>query len=94
MKKLQGNVFADKQELKARNKSYKVTLEYCEETCDDVDTLFIRAKNSLHFNGDFSCTQLAVLQLFLDQLNNDVKDVGTRKLRQAFTDYVLENQKD
>lgn len=30
----------DKAELKARNQAYKVTLEYCEETCNDVDKAF------------------------------------------------------
>ena len=82
-------VLQDKQELKERNAAYKVTLEYCEETCDDVDTLFFNVGLILT-TKDFTLEQQGLLNDLLRQLNDDIKNVGTRKLRKAFTDYVLE----
>ena len=83
----------DKAELKQRNKAYKVTLEYCPETCDDVDDKFDTAKQILQHSGLFSTQEINYLHTLLDSLNTRIKDVGTRKLRQAFTTYVLENTK-
>lgn len=83
----------DKAELKARNKAYKVTLEYCDETCDDVDELFSAFNLSL-YAANFPYEQQKYVEDLIERLRNDVKDVGTRKLRKAFTDYVLENTKD
>lgn len=83
----------DKVELKARNKAYKVTLEYCDETCDDVDLYTSLMLNDLQNSGMFDEKQMECISLFTNILMDDVKDVGTRKLRKAFTDYVLENTK-
>lgn len=84
----------DKAELKARNKAYKVTLKYCEETCGDVDMVFNDTLNNLINSCIVDELRVAALTLALNALCNDVKDVGTRKLRKAFTDYVLENTKE
>ena len=86
-------VLQDKQELKERNAAYKVTLKYCEETCDDVDTLFFNVGLMLTTN-DFTLEQQVLLNDLLRQLNDDIKNVGTRKLRKAFTDYVLESMQE
>lgn len=83
----------DKAELKERNKAYKVTLEYCEETCNDVDELFSAFNLSL-YAANFPYEQQKYVEDLIEQLRNDVKDVGTRKLRKAFTDYVLKNTKE
>lgn len=84
----------DKAELKARNKAYKVTLEYCDETCDDVDMVFTSKYSELINTGMFNEDQLHYIDNLFLKLNNEVKEVGTRKLRKAFTDYVLENTKE
>lgn len=91
----------DKAELKARNttlllrnKAYKVTLEYCDETCDDVDMVFMTAKQTISETNMFTTEQIQNLNTMLDTVSDYVKDAGTRKLRKAFTDYVLENTKD
>lgn len=81
----------DKAELKQRNTAYKVTLEYCPETCDDVDLCANLMLNDLTNTGMFNTEQIACIDKFTNMLIADVKDVGTRKLRQAFTTYVLEN---
>lgn len=84
----------DKVELKQRNTAYKVTLEYCPETCDDVDKAFNDTLNNLINSCIVDELRVEALTLALNTLCNDVKDVGTRKLRQAFTTYVLENTKE
>lgn len=91
----------DKAELKARNttlllrnKAYKVTLEYCEETCDVVDKSFNEVVELLQKSELYNDAQIEGIQYALSLLNMKVKDQGTRKLRKAFTTYVLENIKD
>lgn len=81
----------DKTELKQRNTAYKVTLEYCPETCDDVDLYASLMLNDLQNSNMFDTKQMECITLFTNMLIDDVKDVGTRKLRHAFTTYVLEN---
>lgn len=84
----------DKQELRARNKAYKTTLQYCPETCDDVDLYASLMINDLHNTNKFTQEQIDLIDGFVNMLINDVKDVGTRKLRQSFVDYVLEKQSE
>lgn len=81
----------DKAELKQRNTAYKVTLECCPETCDDVDKAFNDVVEKLQQFNLYDDVQMEGIQFALSLLNMKVKDVGTRKLRQAFTTYVLEN---
>lgn len=83
---------SDKEELKARNKAYKTTLEYCPETCDDVDLYASLMVNDLQNTGEFTQKQVDLISDFVTMLINDVKDAGTRKLRKAFTDYILETK--
>lgn len=85
------NALHDKAELKQRNTAYKVTLEYCPETCDDVDELFINAFVKIARELHLEDKDRGILIDHLEQLKGDIKDVGTMKLRQAFTTYVLEN---
>lgn len=84
----------DKQELRARNKAYKTTLQYCPETCDDVDKLYVDAFVEISRVLDLSDGDRKLLVDKLHQLNNNVKDVGTRKLRQSFVDFVLDKQSE
>lgn len=83
---------SDKQELKARNKAYKTTLEYCPETCDDVDEVFNTALYVISKSDMFDEEAVNNLKQLLDSVSTHVKDVGTRKLRQAFTTYILDQQ--
>ncbi|MEG2706892.1 MAG: hypothetical protein RR959_06085 [Erysipelotrichaceae bacterium] len=79
----------DVKELLARNKAYKVTLEHCNETCNDVDNLF----NATYVHISRACVltdqQREIIMKELTSLSIQVKEQGTRKLRQAFVDYVL-----
>lgn len=84
----------DKAELKARNKAYKVTLEYCEETCDVIDKLYVDRFVSISRKLELSDKERSLLIDELELLKAEVKDAGTRKLRKAFTTYVLENTKE
>lgn len=84
----------DKQELRARNKAYKTTLQYCPETCDDVDKLYVDAFVEISRVLELSDDDRKLLVDKLHQLNNNVKDVGTRKLRQCFVNFVLEKQSE
>lgn len=84
----------DKTELKQRNTAYKVTLECCPETCNDVDKAFNVMLNNLINSCIVDELRTEALTLALNTLCNDIKDVGTRKLRQAFVDYVLDSTKD
>ena len=83
--------FKDVQELRARNKAYKVTLEYCNETCDDVDKLTEDCLHDLFINVSFTQEQRMFIECYTNQLVDSIKDVGTRKLRNAFTNYILDN---
>lgn len=83
---------SDKEELRVRNKAYKITLQYCPETCDDVDLYASLMINDLSNTNMFTQEQLNCLTSFINMFVDDVKNVGTRKLRQAFVDYVLEKQ--
>lgn len=101
MNRQQHPISDDVKELLARNKAYKTTLEYCPETCDEVDKLYVDAFVEISKTLDLSDNDRQTLVDKLHQLNNVVKDQGTRKLRQAFVNYVLttscsklENQKD
>lgn len=84
----------DKYELVLRNQVYKTTLEYCSETCDNVDMLYMAAYVGIASALILTDNERDMLFNKLTQLNNGTKDVGTRKLRKAFVNYVLENQKD
>ena len=84
----------DKQELRARRKAYKTTLQYCQETCDDVDKIFVDAFVEISKVLGLEDDDRKILVDKLHQLNNNVKDTGTRKLRQAFFDYVLEKHNE
>jgi len=84
----------DKQELKARNNAYKTTLQYCPETCVDVDAAFGTAMADILIGIELTDDDRKILVDKLHQLNNNVKDTGTRKLRQAFVDYVLEKHNE
>lgn len=84
----------DKQELKQRNKAYKITLEYCDETCDIIDQLYVDRFVSISRKLELSDKERSLLIDELELLKAEVKDAGTRKLRQAFTTYVLENTKE
>lgn len=84
----------DKQELRTRNKAYKTTLQYCPETCDDVDLYASLMMNDLQNTQEFTQQQIDLIDGFVKMLVNDIKDVGTRKLRQSFVDYVLEKQSE
>ncbi|MEG2707322.1 MAG: hypothetical protein RR959_08275, partial [Erysipelotrichaceae bacterium] len=79
----------DVKELLARNKAYKTTLEHCNETCDDIDKLFNDALLELTFYNELTLQQERYIEKLFNHLNNEVKEQGTRKLRQAFVDYVL-----
>lgn len=85
-------LYSEKEHLLARNKAYRTTLEYCPETCDDVDKLYITAYVSISKALDLSEDERDKLLDKLMLLNKDTKDQGTRKLRQAFVNYVLEQQ--
>lgn len=76
-------------ELVQRNAAYKKSLEYCEETCNDVDELFVSL--GVNILDIFPATEEQMLQLkrVLDSSNEHVKNVGTRKLRKAFVYYIL-----
>lgn len=84
----------DKQELRARNKAYKTTLQYCPETCGDVDLYASLMINDLQNTDKFTQEQVYLIDGFVKMLVNDIKDVGTRKLRQSFVDFVLEKQSE
>lgn len=84
----------DKQELHARQRAYKTTLQYCPETCDDVDKSYVDAFVEISKVLGLEDDDRKLLVDKLHQLNNNVKDIGTRKLRQAFVDYVLEKQNE
>lgn len=77
-------------ELVERNAAYKKSLEYCEETCKGIDSLFSYFSLALSAEN-FTYEQQKYLDELLEQMCNDVKDQGTRKLRKAFVDYILEN---
>lgn len=84
----------DKQELRARHKAYKTTLQHCQETCDDVDKLYVDAFAEISKVLGLGDDDRKLLVDKLHQLNNNVKDIGTRKLRKAFVDYVLEKHNE
>lgn len=84
----------DKQELRARQKAYKTTLQYCPETCDDVDLYASLMINDLQNTNKFTQEQVDLIERFVKMLVNDIKDVGTRKLRQSFVNFVLEKQSE
>lgn len=84
----------DKIELRARNKAYKTTLQYCPETCVDVDEAFGKAVVDILFDIELTPKQIKQIEHTLYNLRETIKDVGTRKLRQSFVDYVLEKQSE
>lgn len=84
----------DKQELKARNNAYKTTLQYCPETCDDVDEAFGATMSDILLDIELTPQQVKQIECVLHNLKEAIKDSGTRKLRQAFVTYVLEQQQD
>ena len=84
----------DRQELLARNLAYKTTLQYCPETCDDVDKLYVDAFVEISKVLGLEDDDRKLLVDKLHQLNNNVKDIGTRKLRKAFVDCVLEKHNE
>ena len=84
----------DIQELRARQKAYKTTLQYCPETCNDVDLYASLMINDLQNTNKFTQEQVDLIDGFVKMLINDIKDVGTRKLRQSFVDYALEKQSE
>lgn len=84
----------DKQELRARNKAYKTTLQYCPETCVDVDAAFGTAMADILLEIELTPKQIKQIEHTLYNLRETVKDVGTRKLRKTFVDYVLEKQSE
>ena len=84
----------DKAELKARNKAYKTTLYYCEETCEAIDKLTEDAIHELFLISKFTQDQRMMIECCINTLVDNIKDKGTRKLRHAFVDYVLEKQSE
>ena len=73
----------DKQELRARNKAYKTTLQYCPETCVDVDAAFGTVMADILVGIELTPKQTKQIEHTLYNLRETVKDVGTRKLRQT-----------
>lgn len=78
--------------LVKRNQAYKKTLSYCEETCIDVDNEYELFMQELYELNLFSELQLDLLYGKICGLNEKVKNVGTRKLRKAFVDYVIDTE--
>lgn len=78
--------------LLKRNQAYKKTLSYCEETCIDVDNEYELFMQDLYDLNLFSEVQLDLLYGKIYDLNEKVKNVGTRKLRKAFVDYVIDTE--